>query len=40
MGSAGHRIFYEVAPDTNDNTTAGDVTILRILGPGQQPSPE
>jgi plasmid stabilization system protein ParE len=31
----GHRIVYEVAPDTGDDATAGDVTVLRVFGPGQ-----
>lgn len=30
----GHRVLFELDPDTGDNTTAGDVTVLRILGPG------
>ena len=32
----GHRIVYEVRPDTGDDATAGDVTLLRIFGPGQE----
>ena len=31
----GYRITYEVVPDTGDNATAGDVTVLRVFGPGQ-----
>lgn len=31
----GHRVFYEVMNDTGINTTAGDVRVLRIYGPGQ-----
>jgi hypothetical protein len=31
----GHRIVYEVHPDTGNNVTAGDVTVLRVFGPGQ-----
>ncbi len=27
------RVVYELNPDTADNRTAGDITILRILGP-------
>ncbi len=33
--SARHRITFRVKPDTNDNSTAGDVEVLRIYGPGQ-----
>ena len=29
-----HRIIYEVVPDTGSNLTSGDITILRVLGPG------
>jgi len=29
-----HRVIYQLDPDTGDNMTAGDVTVLRILGPG------
>ena len=32
----GYRVAYEVAADTGSNTTAGDVTVLRVFGPGQQ----
>jgi plasmid stabilization system protein ParE len=31
-----HRVIYQLDPDTGDNITAGDVTILRILGPGMR----
>jgi plasmid stabilization system protein ParE len=31
----GHRIVYAVRPDTGSNTTAGDVTVLLVFGPGQ-----
>ena len=31
----GHRIAYEVVPDTGNDATAGDVTVLRVFGPGQ-----
>ncbi len=31
----GYRAFYEVRPDTGRNRTAGDVTVLRVFGPGQ-----
>jgi hypothetical protein len=31
----GHRIVYAVTPDTGHDATAGDVTVLRIFGPGQ-----
>ena len=31
----GHRVFYTVIPDTGRSSTAGNVTILRIFGPGQ-----
>ena len=34
MVSQGHRVIYQVDPDTGDNGTSGDVTVLRILGPG------
>jgi plasmid stabilization system protein ParE len=30
-----YRIIYQVLPDTGDNRTAGDVVVLRVLGPGQ-----
>ena len=31
----GHRVVYAVEPDTGDNATAGDVTVLAVFGPGQ-----
>lgn len=31
----GYRIAYEVQPDTGEDRTAGDVTVLRVWGPGQ-----
>ena len=31
----GHRIVYAVTPDTGSNTTAGDVAVVRVFGPGQ-----
>jgi plasmid stabilization system protein ParE len=34
----GYRAFYEVHPDTGRNDTAGDVTVLRVFGPGQDRS--
>jgi len=30
-----HVVVYEVIPDTGRDTTAGDVTVLRVFGPGQ-----
>ena len=30
-----HRVAYEVIPDTGDDATAGDVTVLRVFGAGQ-----
>lgn len=30
-----YRIIYQVLPDTGDNRTAGDVLVVRVLGPGQ-----
>lgn len=32
----GYRILYVVTPDTGGDATAGDVTVLRIFGPGQE----
>lgn len=32
---SGHRIVYQVVPDTGDAATAGEVQVLRIFGPGQ-----
>lgn len=34
----GYRLTYRVAPDTDDNRTAGDVRVLRVFGPGQDRS--
>ena len=34
----GYRALYEVHPDTSRNETAGDVTVLRVFGPGQDRS--
>jgi hypothetical protein len=33
----GYRALYEVIPDTGRSETAGDVTVLRVYGPGQGP---
>lgn len=30
-----YTIIYFVDPDTNDRSTAGDVYVLRVYGPGQ-----
>ena len=35
MSVEGHRVLYEVAPDTGRDSDAGDVLILAIFGPGQ-----
>jgi hypothetical protein len=35
VSSEGHRIVYVVDPDTGRNADAGDVTVLRLFGPGQ-----
>ncbi len=35
VSSEGHRIVYVVDPDTGRNADAGDVTVLRVFGPGQ-----
>lgn len=32
----GYRIAYEVAPDTGDDATAGNVNVLRVWAPGQE----
>jgi plasmid stabilization system protein ParE len=32
---AGYRLMYIVDPDTGSDHTAGNVTVLRIYGPGQ-----
>lgn len=34
--AGGHRIVYRISPDTGSNTTAGDVLVLRVFGPGQR----
>jgi plasmid stabilization system protein ParE len=34
----GYRALYRVTPDTGSNTTAGDVQVLRVFGPGQDRS--
>jgi plasmid stabilization system protein ParE len=34
----GYAILYEVDPDTGTDASAGDVTILRVFGPGQRRS--
>jgi len=31
----GHLVMYIVLPDTGRDDTAGDVLVLRVLGPGQ-----
>ncbi len=31
-----YRLAYEVVPDSGDDGTAGDVTVLRVFGPRQQ----
>ncbi len=31
----GHRILYTLAPDTGITSTAGEVVLIRIFGPGQ-----
>jgi plasmid stabilization system protein ParE len=35
VSSEGHRIIYVVDPDTGRNADAGDVTVLRVFGPGR-----
>jgi plasmid stabilization system protein ParE len=30
-----HAILYRVSPDTGDSSTAGNVVVLRVFGPGQ-----
>ena len=32
---SGYRLLYVVDPDTGSDRTAGNVTVLRIYGPGQ-----
>ena len=36
LSVSGHQIIYRVSPDTGDNATAGDVTIVAVFGPGQE----
>jgi len=36
--AGGYRALYEVIPDTGRDETAGDVTVLRVYGPGQDRS--
>jgi hypothetical protein len=31
----GHCVVYVVDPDAGENADAGDVTVLRVFGPGQ-----
>jgi hypothetical protein len=31
----GHRVMYVVDPDTGRSSTAGDILVLRVFGPGQ-----
>ena len=35
----GHRVVYVVDRDTGRNEDAGDVTVLRVFGPGQSRQP-
>jgi plasmid stabilization system protein ParE len=35
MVIAGYRVIYTVIPDTGDDSTAGDVTVLAVFGPGE-----
>jgi hypothetical protein len=35
VSTEGYRIVYVVDPDTGGNAEAGDVTVLRVFGPGQ-----
>jgi plasmid stabilization system protein ParE len=35
LACEGHRVIYQVNPDTGRNATAGDVLVLRVFGPGQ-----
>jgi plasmid stabilization system protein ParE len=34
----GHRVVYRVTPDTGRDATGGDVTVLRVFGPGEDRS--
>ncbi len=31
----GHRVMYVIDPDTGRSSTAGDILVLRVFGPGQ-----
>jgi hypothetical protein len=31
---ANHRIIYRIDPDTGSSSTAGDIRVLVVLGPG------
>ena len=33
---AGHGVVYRLTPATGSHSTAGDILILRVFGPGQQ----
>jgi hypothetical protein len=33
--AGGHRVLYEIIPETGRDETARDVRILRVYGPGQ-----
>jgi len=33
--AGGYRVLYRVSPDTGLSSTAGDVRVLRVFGPGQ-----
>jgi plasmid stabilization system protein ParE len=35
MVVGGYRVIYRVDPDTGDDATAGDVTVLAVFGPGE-----
>ena len=34
---SGYRLIYTIDPDTRDSGTAGDIRIVAVFGPGQQP---
>jgi plasmid stabilization system protein ParE len=36
LSCEGHRVMYEVVPDTGRSETAGNVVVLRVFGPGQE----
>ena len=38
LSCEGHRVMYEVDPDTGRNDSAGDMLLLRVFGPGQDRS--